>query len=54
MEKRCSYCGIPVNGRADCPLCGKAVGTVNLRRTLLLALVVEVYLVTLIAILRVP
>jgi transposase len=53
VEKRCSYCGLPVNGRADCPLCGKAVGTVNLRRTLLVALVVEVYLVTLVAILRV-
>lgn len=53
MQTCCSYCGISVEGRADCPLCGKAVRAVNLRQTLLLGLIVEVYLVTLVAILRV-
>lgn len=48
MNKRCSYCGISVDGGVSCPLCGTRLVTVNLRRLLLWALVAEEYLMALV------
>ena len=44
MDKRCPYCGIPVGDQLTCVLCGTRLVRVNLRRTLLWALVVAEYL----------
>ena len=44
MDKRCPYCGISVGDQVACALCGTRQVRVNLRRTLLWALVVEEYL----------
>jgi hypothetical protein len=45
MDKRCPYCGISVGDQLACVLCGTRLVRVNLRRTLLWALVVEEYLI---------
>ena len=52
MDRRCSYCGISVDDQAECPLCGTRVVPVNLRRSLLWALVLEEYLVLLLMMVR--
>jgi hypothetical protein len=52
MDKRCSYCGIPVTTQASCPVCGTRLVAVNLRRTLLWGLVMEEYLLALVIMLR--
>ncbi len=44
MHTQCPVCGISVDGQLRCPLCSKSLVQVNLRRTLLWALVVEEYL----------
>jgi hypothetical protein len=44
MDKRCPYCGISVGDQVACALCGTRLVRVNLRRTLLWALVAEEYL----------
>lgn len=45
MDQHCSYCGVSVPDGASCPVCGTRLVAVNLRRTLLWALVAEEYLV---------
>jgi len=45
MEQHCSYCGVSVPDGVSCPVCGTRLVAVNLRRTLLWALVAEEYLV---------
>lgn len=52
MENRCSYCGISTGDQLTCPLCGTRLVRVNLRRTLLWALVVEEYLVVMMLAMR--
>ena len=52
MNKSCPYCGIPVDGQAWCPLCEKRLVSVNLRRTLLWAFVLEEYLLVAVAMMR--
>ena len=44
MHTRCPQCGISVEGHLRCPYCSRSLVRVNLRRTLLWALVVEEYL----------
>jgi hypothetical protein len=52
-DNPCSYCGISLPGGASCPVCGTRVVAVNLRRTLLWALVAEEYLLVMAVMLRV-
>jgi uncharacterized paraquat-inducible protein A len=52
MENVCSYCRISVPSDASCPVCGTRLVTVNLRRTLLWALVAEEYLLVVAVMLR--
>ncbi len=52
MTKHCSYCGIPVGDQAACHLCGTRVVAVNLRRTLMLGLLVEECLLVIVLMLR--
>ena len=52
MERRCSCCGISVGSELRCPLCGTRLVKVNLRRTLLWAVVVEEYLLVCLVLLR--
>jgi hypothetical protein len=52
MDNQCSYCGISVPSGASCPVCGTRLVAVNLRRTLLWALVAEEYLVVAAVMLR--
>ena len=44
MDRRCPYCGISAGDQVSCVLCGTRLVRVNLRRTLLWALVAEEYL----------
>jgi hypothetical protein len=52
MDKRCPYCGIPVAGQFSCPLCDTRLVSVNLRRTLLWAFIVEEYLLVMVVMMR--
>ena len=52
MDLHCPRCGIPVGEQIRCPLCDTSMVRVNLKRTLLWALVVEEYLVALVVLLR--
>jgi hypothetical protein len=47
MDRKCPYCGISAGDRVTCALCGTRLVKVNLRRTLLWALVAEEYLLVL-------
>jgi hypothetical protein len=51
-DKHCSYCGVSVPSGASCPVCGTRLVEVNLRRTLLWALVAEEYLLVVLVMLR--
>jgi hypothetical protein len=54
MDKHCPYCGIAVAGDLRCPLCDtRLVGaSVNIRRALLWAFVVEEYLLVMVVMMR--
>jgi hypothetical protein len=52
VNKRCPYCGISVGDQPTCILCGTRLVRVNLRRTLLWALVVEEYIIVMALALR--
>jgi hypothetical protein len=52
MDKHCPYCGIPVAGQFRCPLCDTRLMSVNLRRTLLWAFIVEEYLLVMVVLIR--
>jgi hypothetical protein len=52
MDKHCPYCGIPVAGQFRCPLCDTRLVSVNLRRTLLWAFIVEEYLLVMVVFMR--
>jgi hypothetical protein len=45
MHKNCPSCGLPAEGHTRCPLCDASLVPVNVRRTLLWALVVEMWMV---------
>jgi hypothetical protein len=47
VTRTCPNCGISVEHQTHCPLCDASLLSVNLRRVLLWALVVEEYLVVL-------
>ena len=52
MDVRCPRCGISCTDHLRCPLCDTSLVRVNLRRTLLWALVVEEYLVVMMLAMR--
>jgi hypothetical protein len=52
MDRQCPYCGLPVGDQLSCVLCGTRLVRVNLRRTLLWALVAEEYLLVVVVMLR--
>jgi hypothetical protein len=52
MDRRCPTCGISAGEQVTCILCGTRLVRVNLRRTLLWALVAEEYLVVIAMMLR--
>jgi hypothetical protein len=54
MDKRCPYCGISVAGDPRCPLCDTRLvsASVNVRRALLWAFVVEEYLLVMVVMMR--
>jgi hypothetical protein len=52
MSNRCPTCGIEVGNEVRCPLCDSGLVTVNRRRALLWALVIEEYFVVALAMLR--
>jgi hypothetical protein len=52
MHTRCPHCGIATEGHLRCPLCSRSLVQVNLRRTLLWALVIEEYLLLTVFMLR--
>jgi hypothetical protein len=52
MSKRCPSCGIAVGDEIRCPLCESSLVSVNLRRALLWALVMEEYLLLAVAMVR--
>jgi hypothetical protein len=52
MDKRCPTCGISVAGHSRCPLCDTRLVSVNFRRTLLWALVVQEYLLVMVMMMR--
>jgi hypothetical protein len=52
MDRHCPRCNLPVGGQLRCPLCDASLVRVNLRRTLLWALVVEEYLFVIAMMLR--
>ncbi len=53
MHAQCPSCGIAVDGQLHCPFCSRSLVQVNLRRTLLWALVVEEYLLLAVFIMRI-
>lgn len=54
MDQRCPTCGISVAGHLRCPLCDTRLVSMslNVRRTLLWALVVEEYLLLVVVMMR--
>jgi len=52
MSKRCPSCGIAVGDEVRCPLCESSLVSVNFRRALLWALVMEEYLLLAVAVVR--
>jgi hypothetical protein len=52
MDTRCPYCGIQVAGQFRCPLCDTRLVSVNLRRTLLWAFIVEEYVLVMVVLMR--
>jgi hypothetical protein len=52
MDRHCSHCGFPVAEQLRCPLCSTSMVRVNLRRTVLWALVAGEYLVALVILVR--
>jgi hypothetical protein len=52
MDKHCPTCGISVAGHPRCPLCDTRLVSVNVRRTLLWALVVQEYLLVMVMMMR--
>lgn len=52
MDRTCPYCGLSVGDQVSCVLCGTRLVRVNLRRTLLWALVAEEYLLVVVVMLR--
>ena len=52
MDRRCRYCGVECAGQLRCPVCDTSMVRVNLRRSLLWALVLEEYLLLLVVGLR--
>jgi hypothetical protein len=52
MHKNCPKCGLDAEGQVRCPLCDASLVEATLRRPLLWALVIEVYLVAAVVSLR--
>jgi hypothetical protein len=52
MDRPCRYCGVECADQLRCPVCDTSLVRVNLRRSLLWALVVEEYLLLLVVGLR--
>ena len=52
MDQQCSYCGVSVGNQLRCSVCDRSLVRVNLRRTLLWALVVQEYLLLVVFMLR--
>jgi hypothetical protein len=52
MDNSCPCCGISVAGHLRCPLCDTRLVSVNVRRALLWAFVVEEYLLVMVVMMR--
>jgi hypothetical protein len=52
VSKQCPSCGVTVDDQIRCPLCDARLITVNLRRVLLWAIVMEEYFLLSVAIVR--